>query len=389
MAASKMSSPIQVSTDKGKDTQKFVCLHCRTKFTPKDSNPSHLKKKPPKYCSISCRDKAQKKCVVVVCSNPNCKKLIEKIPCELKEHPCCDVYCAKEWQTLSGIFAGANNASWRGGISYRYRGENWYEQREKTLERDQYVCQRCRVTKKELELRNLFALEVHHITPYHLFPSYTEANRLENLKTLCRVCHMKEEHEYIKAHPDEPTFRRIPKTTPTAKPCIDCRLIFLPVRHSDKACNECMTIKCSRCRNDFRVQEYHMTKYRRYCSAECVTNYIGHNNRKIDQAMGEQMKRLRDQGLSYKEIAAKTGFSKYAMRTNLIKSYGASAVEHKFTQVDQHIYDQMKELKAQGFSTRRIASKIGIGKSTVATYLKKLDVVDKRLLSYHPIFAVQ
>ncbi len=135
MTVSKISSLIQVSTDKGKDTQKFVCLNCGTKFTPKDSNPSHLKRKPPKYCSISYRDEAQKKCVLLVCSNPNCKKLIEKIPCELKEHPCCDVYCAKVWQTLSGIFAGANNASWRGGISYRYRGENWDEHREKTLER--------------------------------------------------------------------------------------------------------------------------------------------------------------------------------------------------------------------------------------------------------------
>jgi len=59
------------------------------------------------------------------------------------------------------------------------------------------------------------------------------------------------------------------------------------------------------------------------------------------------------------------------VRTNLIRSYGAAAVEHKFTQVDQHMYDQMKVLKAQGFSTRKIAAKIGIGKSTAARYLKR------------------
>jgi hypothetical protein len=360
-------SVIKNTRDKKMGSLIFICQYCGDKFIPKDSSASHLERNTPKYCSTDCRDNAQKKHVVVNCNNPNCQKVIDKAPWELKKHPCCDVYCAKEWQKLSGIFAGANNPAWRGGLSYRYRGENWDEQREKAMERDEYACQQCGLNKKEIEL------EVHHIKPYHLFRHYTEANSLDNLKTLCRVCHMIEEHEYIKAHPDEPTLRRIPKTTPTAKPCIDCRLIFLPLRHSDKACNECMTINCLNCGKDHLVEQYYMLKYRKFCSPECVTTYIGVNNRKIDHFTLEYMKALRDQGLSYSEIADKVGFSKYAVRTNLVKLYGLRVVEHTFTHVDQIMYEKMKTLRDQGFSTRKIASKIGIGKSTVATYLKKLD----------------
>jgi hypothetical protein len=65
--------------------------------------------------------------------------LKEKIPCELKEHPCCDTHCANELKRACGIFAGENNPAWRGGICCRYRGENWDEQREKALERQIYL----------------------------------------------------------------------------------------------------------------------------------------------------------------------------------------------------------------------------------------------------------
>lgn len=351
--------------------QKFTCQHCSDKFTPKDLSPSHLKRNPPKYCTRNCRDDANKNRVVIVCSNPNCKKLKEKIPCELKEHPCCDTYCANEWKRACGIFAGKNNPAWRGGISCRYRGENWDEQREKALERDKYICQRCGLIEREIELRNPLALEVHHIKPYCLFSDYIEANHLENLRTLCRVCHMIEEHQYIRLHPEEPQLRRIPKTRPPSKPCIDCHEIFEPLRHSDKACNKCMTIRCLNCGKDHHVEEYRMTKRQKFCSGECVTEYIGHNNRKIDQVIVVKMKALRDQGLSYKEIAAKVGFSKCAVRTNLIKSYGCDVIEHPFTHVYQDMFEGMKALRDQGLSTRKIAAEIGIGKSTAARYIKR------------------
>ena len=156
-------------------------------------------------------------------------------------------------------------------------------------------------TKEEIELN----LEVHHIIPYHLFPNYLEANSLDNLKTLCRVCHMIEEHEFIKAHPDEPSLRRIPKTTPLPRLCIACHKLFQPLTHFKKTCQECMTIKCFNCGKDHPVKEYHMKRFQKFCSPECVTKYIGRNNRRIYRAKIEEMKTLRDQGLSYKRIATK------------------------------------------------------------------------------------
>ncbi|MGC1134728.1 MAG: HNH endonuclease [Nitrososphaeraceae archaeon] len=352
------------------ENHKFTCQLCGCEFIPKDLNASYLKRNPSRYCSKQCRGNSRKGRVIIVCSNPSCKKLKEKRPSELKAHPCCDIRCAKEWRIVSGISVGKNNPAWRGGISYRYRGENWDKQREKALQRDEYTCQRCHVTKNEIELRNWLALEVHHIIPYHLFLHYIEANSLDNLKTLCRVCHMIEEHEFIKAHPDEPILRRIPKTTPLPQPCIDCHKIFQPLRYSDKACDKCMTMVCVNCGKDFHVNQYYKTKLQKFCSPECVTSYIRRNNRKIDLDILKKMRILRDQGLSYKRIAYMVVFSKYTVRTNLIRAYGQNANEHPSTHIDQTLLEKMRELSKNGLSTRKIATTLGIGKSTVARYLK-------------------
>ena len=181
---------------------------------------------------------------------------------------------------------------------------------------------------------------------------------------------MIEEHEFIKAHPEEASIRRIPKTTPPPKPCINCHKIFQPLTHSVKACRSCMTIKCFNCGKDHSVKEYHMKKFQRFCSQECVTKYIGHNNRRIDQAILERIKTLRDQGLSFERIALTVGFSKYAVRTNLIREYGFHAVAHPSFHMDQTSLEAIKELSKNGFSSRKIATKLGIGKSTAAYYLK-------------------
>jgi Homeodomain-like domain len=90
--------------------------------------------------------------------------------------------------------------------------------------------------------------------------------------------------------------------------------------------------------------------------------------------MAEEMKILRDQGLSYKGIAAKVRFSKYAVRTNLIKSYGFDAIEHQFTHVNSAMFEEMKILRDQGLSTRKIAAIMRLCKSTVASWLKGYNV---------------
>ena len=82
------------------------------------------------------------------------------------------------------------------------------------------------------------------------------------------------------------------------------------------------------------------------------------------------MKKLRDLGMSYRNIAFQIGLSKYAVRTNLVKSYGSDVVEHPTTYVDRSLFEEMQALSKKGFSTRKIAAKMGIGKSTVARHLK-------------------
>jgi 5-methylcytosine-specific restriction endonuclease McrA len=70
-----------------------------------------------------------------------------------------------------------------------YRGEDWSEFRQLTLERDGYTCQDCRLFLPSGE-RGLVA---HHVIPWRLRP----INDLAWLVTLCRSCHMKRpEHRW-------------------------------------------------------------------------------------------------------------------------------------------------------------------------------------------------
>jgi DEAD/DEAH box helicase domain-containing protein len=64
-------------------------------------------------------------------------------------------------------------------------GPNWPVQRQRTLERDRYTCQTCGAINSPLH--------VHHKTPFRSFESYLQANRLDNLITLCSSCHRRAE----------------------------------------------------------------------------------------------------------------------------------------------------------------------------------------------------
>ena len=75
------------------------------------------------------------------------------------------------------------------------RGPNWDEQRKRARARDGYRCRHCGVGEREGR-----AHDVHHIQPFRTFgyargqnDRYLEANRLENLVTLCRSCHRRVE----------------------------------------------------------------------------------------------------------------------------------------------------------------------------------------------------
>jgi len=75
------------------------------------------------------------------------------------------------------------------------RGPNWEEQRNKARERDGHHCRHCGAPERPSR-----AHDVHHIQPFRTFgyirgknEHYLEANRLENLVTLCTSCHRRVE----------------------------------------------------------------------------------------------------------------------------------------------------------------------------------------------------
>lgn len=96
-------------------------------------------------------------------------------------------YCSRKCYGNSLVIRlrGENNPYWKGGHEWYY-GPNWYEQRRKVLERDNRICQLCGIP--ENGRKN----DVHHIAPFREFglERYEDANKLENLMTLCHSCHM-------------------------------------------------------------------------------------------------------------------------------------------------------------------------------------------------------
>lgn len=76
-------------------------------------------------------------------------------------------------------------------------GPNWEEQRRRARERDGFACRVCGIPEAAVGHEH----DVHHIVPFRRFEyrpgendAYLEANRLENLVTLCRRCHARADH---------------------------------------------------------------------------------------------------------------------------------------------------------------------------------------------------
>ncbi|HNS50152.1 MAG TPA: DEAD/DEAH box helicase [Anaerolineae bacterium] len=75
------------------------------------------------------------------------------------------------------------------------RGPNWEDQRTRARERDGRICRHCGAPERPDR-----AHDVHHLEPFAAYAyvrgqndAYLEANRLENLITLCRSCHQRVE----------------------------------------------------------------------------------------------------------------------------------------------------------------------------------------------------
>ena len=89
----------------------------------------------------------------------------------------CSIECAQKWKRLSHL--GERSHFWRGGKTAPYHSE-WRIYRAAAVERDGHKCVLCGATD---------TIQVHHINPYR----YSKSHELDNLVTLCRKCHSKEE----------------------------------------------------------------------------------------------------------------------------------------------------------------------------------------------------
>lgn len=85
---------------------------------------------------------------------------------------------------------GENNPAYTGLMSKRHniKQVKWNEIRKLVLERDLFKCKRC----GKNHHKNV--LDIHHKIPY----SISKDNSLDNLTTLCKSCHKKEEWKYNK-----------------------------------------------------------------------------------------------------------------------------------------------------------------------------------------------
>lgn len=183
------------------------CGICKKEFYAK---PSHIAKGRCKYCSKSCFDIWQR----------NNKKLGDKSQrwnsiqriCKLcgKEFFKCPakialgrgIYCSRECYNKGMVglnkgrklsietrlkISGENHYNWKGGRSLinrkRLKNAEWDTIKKEVFKRDGRICQKCKKFCKWMDI------SCHHIKPWRI----SKNDNLDNLITLCRSCHAKED----------------------------------------------------------------------------------------------------------------------------------------------------------------------------------------------------
>jgi len=176
--------------------ERLACEWCGESFNCPQSEADRTR-----FCSVDCRYSWQGEqfsgqahpmwnSVELVC--PECGDAFMVPACEAENRKHCSKECYVEWQKQR---TGADVPNWSGGHE-EYYGPGWRRKRLRALRRDQARCQVCGMTDPEHRRSTGRALNVHHITPLREFRSdgevrYGEANKLDNLLTLCSSCHKK------------------------------------------------------------------------------------------------------------------------------------------------------------------------------------------------------
>ena len=158
------------------------------------------------YCSMECRKK-DKKAPPIHCrqcgvwftglKSPRRSRAGNITWTTDRQKTVCSAECKSEFfktnqarkEKISAAFKGERHPNWMGGRSrtnsVNKRGPTWRVQRKKALKRDNYRCVTCGKTEEE----NGRSLDVDHIEPFHNFTTSKEANKLSNLRSLCKACH--------------------------------------------------------------------------------------------------------------------------------------------------------------------------------------------------------
>jgi len=157
------------------------CAHCGKLMSQYPSRAGHNRGV---VCSKKCQYERNKKILkaatLVECTCLCCQKAFTISPSIPVSKKGAGKYCSRKCRDVHRV--GANHPMYINGRGQEHRGPNWQAQKRAARVRDNFTCQHCGAT-------NDTVLHVHHIIPYRLFSNYFEANKLDNLVTLCPSCH--------------------------------------------------------------------------------------------------------------------------------------------------------------------------------------------------------
>lgn len=155
----------------------YECEWCGDEFIERKGNSG-------KYCSQECYGLSERRRTTRNCSH--CGKEVVRKLCSMASE---NVFCNRECYE-SYLKNNHGHFNLQHPTLGSYRGPNWESQRRKALKRDHYTCQNLKCsTNTSNQKYGEYYMEVHHIVDFDEFEDYTEANKLDNLITLCRNCH--------------------------------------------------------------------------------------------------------------------------------------------------------------------------------------------------------